>query len=78
VLWNMVYLERAAHALRGDLHAVDDVLLQYLSSLGCGGTSTCPAITCGLATPSEVQAPTAAATSLAYDFPRFLRRPYER
>jgi hypothetical protein len=31
VLWNTVYLERAAHALRGNGHAVDDALLQYLS-----------------------------------------------
>nr|WP_181711053.1 Tn3 family transposase [Klebsiella pneumoniae] len=29
-----VYLERAAHALRGNGHAVDDALLQYLSPLG--------------------------------------------
>ncbi|WP_373567665.1 Tn3 family transposase [Enterobacter cloacae] len=28
------YLERAAHALRGNGHAVDDALLQYLSPLG--------------------------------------------
>jgi TnpA family transposase len=34
VLWNTVYLERAAHALRGNGHAVDDSLLQYLSPLG--------------------------------------------
>ena len=34
VLWNTVYLERAAHALRGNGHAVDDTLLQYLSPLG--------------------------------------------
>ncbi|EIY0244047.1 Tn3 family transposase [Escherichia coli] len=34
VLWNTVYLERAAHALRGNGHAVDDALLQYLSPLG--------------------------------------------
>ncbi|EOX2167198.1 Tn3 family transposase, partial [Escherichia coli] len=27
-------LERAAHALRGNGHAVDDSLLQYLSPLG--------------------------------------------
>ncbi|WP_432277248.1 Tn3 family transposase, partial [Escherichia coli] len=27
VLWNTVYLERAAHALRGNGHAVDDSLL---------------------------------------------------
>lgn len=39
VLWNTVYLERAAHALRGDGHAVDQALLQYLSLLG-GNTST--------------------------------------
>jgi len=31
VLWNTVYLERAAHTLRGNGHAVDDTLLQYLS-----------------------------------------------
>ena len=34
VLWNTVYLERAAHALRANGHAVDDALLQYLSPLG--------------------------------------------
>lgn len=33
VLWNTVYLERAANALRGNGH-VDDALLQYLSPLG--------------------------------------------
>ncbi|MDK4799230.1 Tn3 family transposase, partial [Serratia nevei] len=31
---SLVYLERAAHALRGNGHAVDDSLLQYLSPLG--------------------------------------------
>ena len=31
---NTVYLELAAHALRGNGHAVDDALLQYLSPLG--------------------------------------------
>lgn len=34
VLWNTVYLERAANTLRGHGHAVDDTLLQYLSPLG--------------------------------------------
>ena len=34
VLWNPVYLERAATALRGHGQAVDDTLLQYLSPLG--------------------------------------------
>ena len=34
VLWNTVYLERAAHALRGNGQGVDDALLQYLSPLG--------------------------------------------
>lgn len=34
VLWNTVYLERAANALRGHGQAVDDGLLQYLSPLG--------------------------------------------
>lgn len=34
VLWNTVYLERAANALRSHGHAVDDGLLQYLSPLG--------------------------------------------
>ena len=34
VLWNTVYLERATHALRGNGHAVDEALLQYLSPLG--------------------------------------------
>ncbi|MEN8613316.1 Tn3 family transposase, partial [Escherichia coli] len=33
-LWNTVYLERAANALRGHGQAVDDGLLQYLSPLG--------------------------------------------
>ena len=30
VLWKTVYLERATHVLRGNGHAVDDALLQYL------------------------------------------------
>ena len=34
VLWNTVYLERAANALRGNGQGVDDALLQYLSPLG--------------------------------------------
>ena len=34
VLWNTVYLERAANALRGQDQGVDDTLLQYLSPLG--------------------------------------------
>ena len=34
MLWNTVYLERAANALRGHGQAVDDALLQYLSPLG--------------------------------------------
>ena len=34
VLWNTVYLERAAHALRGNVQPVDDALLQYLSPIG--------------------------------------------
>jgi len=34
VLWNTVYLERAANALRGHGQTVDDGLLQYLSPLG--------------------------------------------
>ena len=34
VLWNTVYLERATNAPRGNGHAVDDALLQYLSPLG--------------------------------------------
>ena len=34
VLWNTVYLERAANALRGHGQGVDDTLLQYLSPLG--------------------------------------------
>ena len=34
VLWNTVYLERAALALRGHGRAVDDALLQCLSPLG--------------------------------------------
>ena len=34
VLWNTVYLERAANALRGHGQAVDEGLLQYLSPLG--------------------------------------------
>lgn len=35
MLWNTAYLERAAHALRGNGHAVDEAPLQYLSPLGC-------------------------------------------
>ena len=34
VLWNTVYLERSANALRGHSTAVDESLLQYLSPLG--------------------------------------------
>ena len=34
VLWNTVYLERAANALRNHGGGVDDALLQYLSPLG--------------------------------------------
>ncbi|MGR4056381.1 Tn3 family transposase [Pseudomonas aeruginosa] len=34
VLWNTVYLERAANALRGHGQAVDTALLQYQSPLG--------------------------------------------
>ena len=34
VLWNTVYLERAAQALRDAGQVVDDGLLQYLSPLG--------------------------------------------
>jgi hypothetical protein len=33
-MWNTVYLERAANALRGHGYAVDAALLQYLSPLG--------------------------------------------
>ncbi|WP_407218896.1 Tn3 family transposase [Enterobacter hormaechei] len=49
VLWNTVYLERAAHALRGNGHAVDDALLQYLSPLGWEHINLTPAITSGAA-----------------------------
>ena len=38
VLRNTVDLRRAAHVLRGNGHAVDDALFQYLSPLG-GSTS---------------------------------------
>jgi len=34
VLWNMLYLERVANALRSHGQSADDVLLQYLSPLG--------------------------------------------
>jgi len=34
VLWNTVYLERAAHALRTGNRMADDGVLQYLSPLG--------------------------------------------
>ncbi|RMV77526.1 Tn3 family transposase [Pseudomonas caricapapayae] len=34
VLWNTVYLERSANALREHSTAVDESLLQYLSPLG--------------------------------------------
>jgi hypothetical protein len=33
-LWNTVYLERAANALRNHGQGVDDTLLQYLLPLG--------------------------------------------
>ena len=39
VLWNTVYLERAAHALRSNGHAVDDGLLQSYHRWA-GSTST--------------------------------------
>ncbi len=45
VLWNTVYLERAAHALRGNGHAVDD------SQQGLSSRAICP--TCSPA-PSTV------------------------
>ena len=34
VLWNTVYLERAANALRGQDKTFDGALLKYLSPLG--------------------------------------------
>jgi len=34
VLWNTVYLERAANALRNHGQGIDDARLQYLSPLG--------------------------------------------
>ena len=34
MLWNTVYLERVANALRGQDQGIDDTLLQYLSPLG--------------------------------------------
>ena len=34
VLWNTVYLERAAHALRSNGYAVYEALLKYLSPQG--------------------------------------------
>lgn len=36
LLWNMVYLERAAHRLRSNGHTVDDGLFQYLAPPGWG------------------------------------------
>ncbi len=68
VLWNTVYLERAAHALRGNGHAVDDALLQYLSPLGWGAHQ--PHRRLPLAQQrqdrrGQVQAATTAATGLA-------------
>ncbi len=42
VLWNTVYLERSANALRGHGTAVDESLLQYLSPLSMNRCcSTC-------------------------------------
>ncbi len=36
ILWNTVYLERAANALRSQGHLKDNAMLQYLSPLGWG------------------------------------------
>lgn len=44
VLWNTVYLERAANALRGHGHAVDDALLQYTGSFAGGAESYAKAL----------------------------------
>jgi len=77
VLWNTVYLERAANAMRGHGLSVDDALLQYLSPLGWEHQ---PDRRLPLAQQRqdrcrEIQTTTAAATSLACFIFRFLRRP---
>ncbi|MCS6040307.1 Tn3 family transposase [Klebsiella pneumoniae subsp. pneumoniae] len=68
VLWNTVYLERAANALRGHGQAVDDGLLQYLLAARLGAHQ--PDRRLPLAQQrqdrrGQVQAATAAATGLA-------------
>ena len=80
VLWNTVYLERAAHALRGNGHAVDDALLQYLSPARLGTHQ--PDRRLPLAQQrqdrrGQVQAATTVATGLACFIFRFLRRPHQ-
>ncbi len=79
VLWNTVYLERAANALRGHGQAVDDGLLQYLSPLGWEHINLTgrrlPLAQQRQDRRGQVQAATAAATGLACFIFRFLRRP---
>jgi hypothetical protein len=68
VLWNTVYLERAANALRGNGHTVDGTLL-YLSPLGWEHINLTGDYSGGSAKiGAGVQAATTAATGLAYDF----------
>ena len=68
MLWNTVYLERATNALRGNGHAVDDDLLQYLSPLGWERINL-TGVTSGAAAPKigagQVQAATAATLRLS-------------
>jgi hypothetical protein len=78
VLWNTVYLERAAHALRGNGHAVDDGAVAVPVAAGLGAHQ--PDRRLPLAQQrqdrrGQVQAATAAATGLACFIFRFLRRP---
>lgn len=78
VLWNTVYLERAAHALRGNGHAVDDALLQYLSPLSwehINLTGDLPLAQQRQDRLRQVQAATTVATGLVCFIFRFLKRP---
>jgi hypothetical protein len=75
VLWNTVYLERAANALRGHGHGVDEGLLQYLSPLGWEHINLTGDYLWRSSSSRRGEIPTATSALwvLAYDFFRFLR-----
>ncbi len=78
VLWNTVYLERAANALRGHGQAVDDgaVAVPVAARLGAHQPDRrLPLAQQRQDRRGQVQAATAAATGLACFIFRFLRRP---